>query len=219
MIYRTQQRSILKSEYLDTFKEIINERQESFLKDLDRFGLTFVRIFQYESNVFIYAESLEELNNFEWPTQFSDFFHTWPTGFGTQTSRVMLDIFHDAEPQLTQIWRKGKDLVTSVGSIIFLKPEKYSSYVFYHFQLQEEGLRKFNMSYIIGSEGVCLFSYQEQPALLDPLYPRGILETDNSPENWDDVMDEHFQRWEDTPTVRAAWREMKLIMSFENPRK
>ena len=216
MTVRTQLRSILKSENLDTFERLLNEGRESLFSNLENFGLTFLKIFQYKSNVFIYAESLKALPDFVWPAQLSGFFEAWPSESGLQNSKIMLDIFHDAEPDLTQSWRGSKDSLTSVGSIIFLKPEKYASYVFYHFQLQEEGLRKFNMSYIIGSEGVCLFSYQEQPALLDPLYPRGILETDNSPANWDDVMDEHFQRWEDT---RAAWREMKLIMSFENPGK
>jgi hypothetical protein len=214
MIYRRQFRSILKNECVETFENALDQCKEIFTRHAKESGINFLRIYRYENNVFIYAESLNSLPAFDWPEQMSEYFENWPTDIGLKHTKTMLDIFHDADPRLTEGWLSREKPFTSVGSLIFLKPEMYSSYIFYHFQLQEEGLRKFNKSFVIGSEGVCLFAYHEEPAVVDPLYPPGILSTNNSPLNWEDLMDEHFQRWPESPTERTAWRKMKLILSL-----
>lgn len=128
---------------------------------------------------------------------------------------AMPDIFHYAAPQSDEHWeRKNKDYKPTL-KINRLHHDKISSYIFYHFQLQEERPRptkiKYSSIYIFGNYIVMYF---EKPDEIDELDYPGILNTQNSPNSiWAQLMDEHFLGWEDYP---EPWRPMELIAS-ENP--
>jgi hypothetical protein len=95
----------------------------------------------------------------------------------------MNDIFHYNQPDIAENWRGDRKVERRLGSLARLKPEMYGSYVFYHYQLQEEKPGSGNKTYIIGSHELYLFSYQELPVSLAEA-PQGLLATHNTPANW-----------------------------------
>lgn len=72
-----------------------------------------------------------------------------------------------------------------------------SSYIFYHFQRQEEYPGegdKYGAIYIIEN---MLIMYLEQPTEKDEVEYEGLLKTQNTPkELWGQLMSEHFIAWE-----------------------
>ncbi|WP_090982671.1 hypothetical protein [Paenibacillus sp. CF384] len=138
---------------------------------------------------------------------------TWPSidgAKGTYELR-MNDIFHDDLPQSDVPWRHPDYRPTQrVGSLSRLKPNQYASYVFLHYQLQEEKPRLFNKYYIIGSLGEYIFSYQELPAIVEA--PRkGLLSTKETPPDWGVAMEPHFEPWTDKPEAERLWCVMEEL--------
>ena len=73
-----------------------------------------------------------------------------------------------------------------------------SSYIYYHYQLQEERAFHGPKYEIIGMHENLLFGYQEFPAVVEEPVVPGRLRTKGTPDNWGDSrMDLHFQPWED----------------------
>jgi len=110
----------------------------------------------------------------------------------------MPDVFHFNEPVDEDHWRRPVPPEKRLGRIAFLRPEKVSSYVYYHYQLQEErafGGGKYESIYLLGT---MLFQYKEWPVVEEvPPFP-GRLTTRGTPADWTEArMDEHFDPWPD----------------------
>ncbi|MGG1518059.1 hypothetical protein ABE504_21760 [Paenibacillus oryzisoli] len=110
----------------------------------------------------------------------------------------MVDVFHFNEPASPEHWMRKQPVEKRVGRVAHLKPEMISSYIYYHYQLQEERAFLGDKYEIIAMHENLLFGYQEFPKVIeDPVLP-GRLQTKGTPENWNDArMDLHFQPWED----------------------
>ncbi|MCR8633742.1 hypothetical protein [Paenibacillus radicis (ex Xue et al. 2023)] len=122
----------------------------------------------------------------------------WP---GTQQMRkwiLMTDVFHFNEPASYDHWLRKESVERRVGRVAHLKPEMISSYIYYHYQLQEERAFLGDKYEIIAIHENLLFGYQEFPKVIeDPVLPKK-LSTSGTPVNWNDSrMDLHFQPWED----------------------
>jgi len=182
----------------DLKKDQINKFVEKFKLVTSIYKDEIFRVFKWENNLIVYGESNSSIQSS---------IKTFLEQFGDV--RQMLDIFHDDSLNLN--WRKNaKPYEELVGSVIQLKPEKFASYVFLHFQFQEENRTKFNRTYIIGSDGVFLFSYFELPAVISKTVEHS-LGTSNSPKNWEEVMQEHFEPWSDKPNEKPWWRRSVLV--------
>lgn len=73
-----------------------------------------------------------------------------------------------------------------------------SSYIYYHYQLQEERAFTGDKYEIIAMHENLLFGYQEFPKVIEEPVVPGRLNTKGTPENWQDsCMDLHFQPWEE----------------------
>lgn len=127
----------------------------------------------------------------------------------------MNPIYHDDEPDSGLQWRESDYRPEHrVGSLARLKPEMYASYVFLHYQLQEETSRKFNQYYFISSFEQYIFSYQEMPERVRT--PRkGKLATHNTPENWGAAMHPHFELWENREKNEQIWHVLEEIISAD----
>lgn len=215
MTLRHQFRSRLAISSVESFPALLQSNSEELKGLLISKEMNFVRIFQFKAEVYIYCEGLQPVTSFDWPDSLLPHFEKWPAHSGPRSSVEMMDIFHDAMPRIAEPWRAPGSVRKSVGSIIYLRPEKYASYIFYHFQLQEEGLKRFNKYFIIGANEELLFSYQELPAVVDTFDEGKILNTNNSPENWAELMAEHFAPWSEGLNVDAPWKEMELVFAFE----
>lgn len=212
-IFRHQFKAKIQEGSLEVFAKLLREKNGEIDGHLAGLNFDFFKLFQFDDLLFVYLESQTLLTNFEFPAIFDEVLVDWPGESGSQKFVSLLDIFHDAIPRPESVWRDSGSSRESLGSIVYLRPEKYCSYVFYHFQLQEEGMRKFNKHYVIGAHENCLFSYQELPAVIDKTNHDRILSTNVSPENWVELMGEHFRPWPEGLDIEKPWKSMKEIFS------
>ncbi|TNJ66141.1 hypothetical protein FE784_12045 [Paenibacillus hemerocallicola] len=124
----------------------------------------------------------------------------------------MIDIFHDGIPNDAASWRCNRAVEERIGSIARLKPDWVSSYIYYHYQTQEESPDSFNSTYMIGLLSRLLFSYYELPASVNDPKRIGKLETKLSPGSWHAVMQPHFEPWEGAPEDQCLWSRMELLL-------
>lgn len=214
MIYRHQLKAHIDKGSVDSFPQILIEEKDQIAASLRGAGINLFKLFRFDHLLFVYAESADPVLILELPAKVTSALLDSPGDFGDQKFIPMLDIFHDAIPRVESVWREPGAPITSLASIVYLRPEKYCSYIFYHFQLQEEGLRKFNKRYIIGALENCLFSYQELPAVIDTTNHDRVLHTNVSPENWVELMGEHFQPWPEGLDIEKPWKSMEEIFSY-----
>ena len=126
------------------------------------------------------------------------------------------DIFHDDVQTDDVPWRRPDwKPARRAGKLARLKPEMYASYVFLHYQLQEEQPRLFSKYYTIGSFGPYIFSYDELPGIVEP--PRaGRLDTKRTPADWPAAMLPHFEPWgPEVSEGEQLWRETESLFHLE----
>lgn len=159
--------------------------------------------FKWERNLFLYIECIDESGEAEvhpeslFP-ELNTYLTDWPGHSSPRKWIPMIDVFHFNAPASAEHWRRKEPVERRVGRVAHLKPEMMASYIYYHYQLQEEHAffgPKYEM--IAMSENL-LFGYQEFPAVVEePVLPRKLA-TSGTPANWSDSrMDLHFQPWED----------------------
>jgi hypothetical protein len=153
----------------------------------------------WNNQVFLYIESLRGiLHPDEWFGGLSDLLEDWPGEDGNRKWIRMTDVFHFNEPVSREHWQRKVPVDRRVGRVAHLKQEMIASYIYYHYQLQEEHAF-FGPKYeIIAMHENLLFGYQEFPAVLEEPLAAKRLQTSGTPKDWSDSrMDLHFQSWED----------------------
>lgn len=98
-----------------------------------------------------------------------------------------------------------------------LKPEQVASYVYHHYQYQEERPGDGDKYGIIGLHENLLFFYSELPATVEPTPYAGKLTTNLRPENWGEVMEPHFRKWSEMETGQAIWKKLALVLTIPRP--
>lgn len=124
------------------------------------------------------------------------------------------ELYHFSTPRSEEHWKRAipKRPWVRVNRV---RHDKFSSYVFYHHQLQEEKPGNGDKYGIIGLFGDYLFLYLELPEEIDATPPEGELNTHASPSTvgkpseWDRLMSTHFVPWDDCPD---EWREIPTIL-------
>ncbi|MGO4692709.1 hypothetical protein AB4Z50_00385 [Paenibacillus sp. 2TAB26] len=158
-----------------------------------------VGCFQWERNVFIYCECIDRvLEPEELLPEMAAFLENWPGQSAARKWIPMIDVFHFNEPASFEHWLRKETVERRVGRVAHLKPDMAASYIYFHYQLQEERAFHGPKYEIIAMHENLLFGYQEFPAVVEePILP-GKLSTTGTPANWSDSrMDLHFQPWED----------------------
>lgn len=155
--------------------------------------------FRWERNLFLYAECTRPgLEAEELLPDAEPFLEPWPGQAEPRCWIPMIDVFHFNEPASVEHWRRKEAVERRVGRVAHLKPEMAASYIYYHYQLQEEQAFHGPKYEIIAMHENLLFGYQEFPAVVEAPGLPGKLATKGTPENWGDSrMDLHFQPWPD----------------------
>ncbi len=198
-----------------SFALALAEAAASWQCELRGEGIVSCSIFAKGSGVFLYFETTSESCEWEWPITCRQLLEAWPGGIGgVQRYAVpMLDIYHDGEPEMRES-RQQSDR-ERVGSLARLKPSKYSSYIFYHYALQEEKPSCFNPTYMIGAHEELIFSFHEHPS---PAFEHGQSRrkwpAPITPDNWHDIMQPHFIPWTESEQGPVLWETMDTILSF-----
>ena len=142
-------------------------------------------LFRFNNEIFLYYEFCGiEVHPDDLFTEALDYLESWPGFEGSRKWVPMHDIFHYQAPQSSEEWRRKTKVEKPLGKIIRLKPEMIASYIFYHYQYQEEKPCDGDKFGIIGIHEDVLFFYLEEPTYQEkPTYP-GLLSTQNTPNNW-----------------------------------
>ena len=114
------------------------------------------------------------------------------------------DIFHSSRPVSEEQWKRKVENKTPRVRLNQLKPEKVASYIFYHYQYQEEmpgrEKNKYGIIFLYRDE---LIYYQELPRENETEKLEGALQTNHSPvDRWSELMKEHFA---------DTWREIENL--------
>lgn len=194
MIFRAQLKNGLETAALEIMRQ-----EEKAKRNVDNGTLMTISAYKWEKNIFLYYECInKEILPEEIFNSLDDLLEDWPGKMNMRKWIPMIDVFHFNEPASYEHWKRKQPVESQVGRVAHLKPEMISSYIYYHYQLQEERAFIGDKYEIIAMNDNLLFGYQEFPKVVEePELPKK-LNTSGTPENWNDSrMDLHFQPWED----------------------
>jgi len=157
----------------------------------------------FNDKIFMYFES--ENSNINPEDIVSENIVPYPDG---KLWEQMMDIFHYSKPLSKEHWTRKTENKKPIFRLIYLKPEMVSSYIFYHYQYQEERPGECDKYGAIFLYGNLLVMYLEDPEEKETEHYGGILSTKNTPTNWAELMTGHFARWQD---FEGEWREIETI--------
>lgn len=209
------QRCLYRAEELDgNIRSLF--RGEGFIRAVEeamkRESVSRISLFADGSRLFLYYEchGVEILPENLMPAA-NPSLAVWPGGGTERRWTAMTDIFHYQAPASEQHWERKNEDSVPYGRIARLKPEETASYVYYHYQYQEERPGDGDKYGIIGLHENLLFFYSELPSTIEPAPYKGKLNTSLRPDDWAAVMDPHFMKWEEAPSGQEIWRELELI--------
>lgn len=140
-----------------------------------------------ENKVFLYVESNEAVVDPE--TIAKGDLIPYPTGKYWDRA---IEIFHYSKPLTAEQWQRSGEK-TPLFRLNRLQPEKTSSYIYYHFQYQEEYPGDGDRYGVIYLHGDQLIFYLETPTEPETVKPQGLLTSKNSPlDIWQELMTQHF---------------------------
>ncbi len=177
-----------------------NMKQEEKAKRLvDDGKVMTIAAFKWQKNIFLYCECIDtEVQPEEIFSSLSDYMEDWPGKIEMRKWIPMIDVFHFNEPASEEHWKRKQSVERRVGRVAHLKPEMMSSYIYYHYQLQEERAFLGPKYEIIAMHENLLFGYQEFPNVVEEPEVTKKLTTSGTPKDWNDSrMDLHFQAWQD----------------------
>ena len=161
-----------------------------------------VNAFTFKNELYVYIESCyEEILPDVLFSGIEVYLCAWPDGenkyFYQQT-----EIFHFNQPDSNEHWKRKQKPDCCAGLIAKIDPEHTASYIFYHYQRQEEqpgNGEKYGRIFITGDT---TFYYRELPEVEEEPFYKGKLNTKNTPpsDKWQDLMGEHFVFWDDSYT-------------------
>lgn len=194
MIFRAQFKEGQESNAIGNMLE--GEKAKKFV---DNGKFMTIAAFKWQKNIFLYYECIEEeVQPEEIFSSLGEFLEDWPGEKQKRKWIPMINVFNFNEPVSIEHWKRKRPVERRAGRVAHLKPEMMSSYIYYHYQLQEERAFLGPKYEIIAMHENLLFGYQEFPVVEgEPLAPKK-LNTSGTPKNWNDSrMDLHFQPWED----------------------
>ncbi|NOV01070.1 hypothetical protein [Paenibacillus planticolens] len=175
------------------------ERSGQAPKLVERGKVMTAAAYSWRNNLFLYYECMDcQVTPDEIAGSAVPFLKDWPGHSEPRKWIQMIDVFHFNEPASNEHWLRKQTVEKRVGRVAHLKPEMISSYIYYHYQLQEERAFTGDKYEIIAMHENLLFGYQEFPKVIEEPVMPGCLSTKGTPENWNDSrMDLHFQPWEE----------------------
>jgi hypothetical protein len=172
-----------------------------------------ISLFRWRTHFFTYWESIDQpVTPDAIFAGMDDLLLAWPGAATARTFVPMMDIFHYLAAESVDQWRRKTPVDQSWARLARLRPELVSSYIFYHYQLQEEKPGSGDKYGLISLHENLIFFYQERPALIEAEPSPGKLTTHNTPDRWHDVMFPHFDLWDDAEPGQEIWRDVALLI-------
>lgn len=172
-------------------------------------------MFSYDRNLFVYWETIDKNPNIEIIfAEISDSLMDWPGEFELRKWIRMMDIYHCAEPQSVDHWRRKQPIKSIRARVMRLKPDMLSSYIYYHWALQEGSPGSWckYCSIYLHEDLTIMFNEDPDPAEKQPY--KGKLDNYVKPENWGELMYGHCVPWENAPADESMWKETELLWMY-----
>jgi len=217
-IHRSVYRAQAKADQVEDVCRRLQEQASALPLGTASGDLLTVSLFRWGVHLFFYWESVGQPRSPE--SLFSgldDQLVLWPGAAAPRYFVQMMDIFHYLAPENldgdpVDVWRRKAPVAQAWGRLARLKPEMVSSYIFFHYQMQEEKPGAGDKYGLISLHEDLIFFYQERPAVVEAAVNTGKLNTANTPERWQDVMFPHFHLWEDAPAGQEIWRGVDTLL-------
>ena len=176
-------------------------------------ALLTLSLFRWQRNLFLYCEHIrEEISPAELFGPLEPLLEPWPCEEAKRRWVPMMEVFHFNRPASVEHWRRKEPPGKRLGKVGRIWPDKVASYIYYHYQLQEEQAFPGGKYQFIGLYENMLFLYDELPQVREPLVHEKGLKTTGTPANWEDSrMDLHFIPWPDG--IRFN-REIELVLGL-----
>lgn len=155
--------------------------------------------YRWDDQLFLYYECVHEAFPPERVVpELAPYLEEWPGHAKKRRWIPMIDVFHFNQPASLGHWQRRTPVEKRVGRVARLLPDMAASYIYYHYQLQEERAFLGPKYEIIAMHENVLFGYQEFPAIVEePALPKKLA-TNGTPADWNESrMDLHFQPWPD----------------------
>lgn len=213
LVYRGKLKPDMECKFNDSVAKLKSGLETYLAED----KLMTLSIFNWKGTLFLYYECINEIIEPEnLLGEISSCLEEWP---GIEVTRYwvpMMDIFHYNKPLSTEHWRRKEPVQKRVARITRLKEDMYSSYIFYHYQHQEEHPSIAGNKYgLISVHENLMFFYHEEPGIVEkPSLYEGKLKTQNTPPNWGALMEPHFIFWKDTEESQKIWRYIDLVFEI-----
>ena len=173
--------------------------------------LATASLFRWRDQLFFYGEGLgAPIEPAHLMPKLTPLLTHWPGAATPRPWVPMMDIFHYNAPEDGAHWHRPDSARTPWGRLIYLRPHMVSRYIFYHFQMQEEKPGSGDKYGMISIHENLLFFYGEEPAVVEAARRPGMLDSQNTPPNWHEVMFPHFQPWPDDDG-EELWRRIELV--------
>ncbi|TYP79122.1 hypothetical protein [Paenibacillus methanolicus] len=184
-------------------------------------SLLVAACYRWDEQLFLYYECVRgELAPDQVLPEMSAYLEDWPGQDRKRKWVPMIDVFHFNAPASLDHWRRKTPVERRVGRVARLLPDMAASYIYYHYQLQEERAFLGPKYEIIAMHENVLFGYQEFPAVVEEPALAKKLTTSGTPANWNDSrMDLHFQPWPDGHLYFKPAQELFAYMSKEYERR
>lgn len=193
--------------YLESYQKNLESKMENN-------QLMTISGFILDDQFYLYYECIGEAEKPEslFPSA-KDYLKQWPNG---SFFARMYDVFHYNRPLSAEHWQRKQKPQKFWARLAHLKPEKVSSYIYYHYQMQEEKPGNGDKYGIIGLLGNTLFFYCEEPMVQETALYDGLLKTHNTPDDkdWQPIMDTHFESWNGRTVDGAPWLELEMIFGL-----
>ena len=171
-------------------------------------------LFRWDQRLFLYLETVGDDPLVDSLTAaLTSGLLSWP---GEQLCRhwvLMTDIYHYHRCLGADQWRRQTRPDKHTGRVLRLRPEMASSYIFLHYQLQEERPARGDKYGLISLHDDIMFFYGEEPTIVEPPRYEGQLSTQNTPEDWHTLMEPHFLPWDDAGE-EPFWRSIECLLSL-----
>lgn len=191
-----------------------SETETHLQTQIDAGRLLTASLFRHGQRLFFYVEAIATPADIEaLMAPLSSQLAPWPGGDHPRHWVPMTDIFHYHRCLGERQWRRKTPPAERTARVLRLRPEMASSYIFLHYQLQEEKPAIGDKYGLIALHEDLMFFYAEEPAVIEaPLY-EGHLATHNTPGDWHTLMDSHFLPWDDDGEERL-WRPIGNLLSL-----
>lgn len=210
--------------YRAILKDMEDEKVDSCITTLEASAkalickgvLMTLSLFKLNRNLFLYYECINEnITPAGITPELDSMLEMRPDGNGGKIWIPMSDIFHFSEPVSVEHWKRKEPVQKRVGMIARIRPDMLSSYIYYHYMLQEGQLTIVNKYCMIGLDENLIFYYEEQPVTSELPQRRGKLNTNGLPSDWQniwqDLMEPHFILWEEVPEQDKKLRPCKIV--------